>query len=76
MALLKPQDRVEIPFDWNISTRIVVKDNHRPCIPNPVDPTPLLPKVVNYPVNSHKLLALLYKPNSVHWQTATNIKKY
>ena len=30
---LDPQERVEIPFDYNIDNRIVVKDNHRPCIP-------------------------------------------
>lgn len=39
-----PQERVEIPFDYNISNRIIVKDNHRPCIPSPIDPTLALPK--------------------------------
>ncbi len=30
-----PQDNVNIPFDYNIDTRTLTKDNHRPCIPNP-----------------------------------------
>lgn len=32
-----PQDRVEVPFDWNINSKQVAKDNHRPCIPTPLD---------------------------------------
>lgn len=34
-----PQDKSLVPFDFNISNRIIVKDNHRPCIPKPVDQT-------------------------------------
>lgn len=30
-----PQDNVNIPFDYNINSRTLIKDNHRPCIPNP-----------------------------------------
>lgn len=39
-----PQDQIEIPFTHNISNRILVKDNHRPIIPNPISSIPLLPK--------------------------------
>lgn len=38
-----PQDKSLVPFDFNISNRIVVKDNHRPCIPNPISVVPALP---------------------------------
>lgn len=38
-----PQDKALIPFDFNISNRIVVKDNHRPCVQKPVSQTPILP---------------------------------
>ena len=72
-----PQDRVEIPFDWNISNRIVVKDNHRPCIPNPVDPSPALPKGGELPCEPTQLTCAAFtQPNSVHWQSSQNIKKY
>lgn len=32
-----PQDRAIIPFEWNVAYRNVVKDNHQPCLPQPVD---------------------------------------
>ena len=38
-----PQEKALIPFDYNVANRIVVKDNHRPCIPKPVDPKLVLP---------------------------------
>ena len=28
-----PQDNVNIPFDYFINTRTLIKDNHRPCVP-------------------------------------------
>lgn len=34
-----PQERAIMPFEWNVSYRIVAKDNHVPCIPNPQDAT-------------------------------------
>ena len=42
---INPQDRGnwEHPGEVDINYRLVVKDNHRPCIPKPIDPTPLLP---------------------------------
>jgi hypothetical protein len=32
-----------MPFDWNINNRLVVKDNHRPCVPTPQDQRDSLP---------------------------------
>jgi len=32
-----PQDNVTIPFEYNINTRTLVKDNHRPCILTPLN---------------------------------------
>jgi hypothetical protein len=42
-----PQDNVTMPFDYNISNRIVVKDNHRPVIPKPINQAPILPPLNN-----------------------------
>jgi hypothetical protein len=39
-----PQERVELPFDVQVDTRTIFKDNHRPCLPTPLDPRPSLPK--------------------------------
>ena len=38
-----PQDKAEIPFNWFISNRTIVKDNHRPLIPNPIPQDNALP---------------------------------
>jgi hypothetical protein len=45
-----PQERVEIPFDNNVSNRLVFKDNHRPLIPNLIDQSGFLPSFNAEPV--------------------------
>ena len=39
-----PQDKALIPFDYNISYRLIAKDNHRPCLPTPISQVPTLPR--------------------------------
>lgn len=69
---LDPQDenRWLHPSEVGINYRNVVKDNHVPCVPRPIDPTPLLPKggqiptcprvnvcgVFNEPLHAHSRL--------------------
>jgi len=74
---LNPQNKVEIPFDWNVSNRIVVKDNHRPCVPTPISPYEILPKGGDLPCNSTGAAcqAPTYPP-SVHWRKCGTIKEY
>jgi hypothetical protein len=38
-----PQDRVLIPFDYMVNNRLLAKDNHRPCVQDPVDQSFALP---------------------------------
>jgi len=38
-----PQETVMMPFDWYIPGRLVHKDAHRPCIPTPLSPEPIIP---------------------------------
>jgi hypothetical protein len=38
-----PQENILVPFDYNINYRMIVKDNHRPCIATPLNPLPVLP---------------------------------
>ena len=45
-----PQERVLLPFDTNIANRLVVKDNHRPVIPKPLDQDSILPSPSNEPI--------------------------
>lgn len=39
-----PQTNIEIPFDWNISSKMIAKDSHRPCVPIPQNQSPALPR--------------------------------
>lgn len=32
---LNPQNQIAFPGDYQVPTRLVVKDNHRPCVPTP-----------------------------------------
>ena len=34
-----PQDNAVVPFDYLVSNRILIKDNHVPCLPDPQDQT-------------------------------------
>jgi len=45
-----PQERVLIPFDVNVSNRLVIKDNHRPVIPTLIDQTSILPTPNDEPI--------------------------
>lgn len=42
-----PQEKALMSFDYNINNRLIVKDNHRPCIPKPVDQSVSLPPSAN-----------------------------
>ncbi len=61
-----PQANVEIPFNWNISNRILAKDNHRPCVPVPLDQSQSLPSGGSLPCEStQSTCAAVTLPKSV-----------
>jgi hypothetical protein len=43
-----PQENALVPFEYNINYRLVAKDNHRPCVPKPIDDDKVLPPKENY----------------------------
>ena len=73
---LDPQERVLMPFDYNINNRLVVKDNHRPCIPKPIDVTPSLPKGDGDLLCdiTQKVCSVPTGPPSVQWQDASRAR--
>ena len=73
---LDPQERVLMPFDYNISNRIVVKDNHRPCVPKPIDVSISLPTGTNMPCSSNIVptCGVPTGPTSVQWPKADNTR--
>ena len=66
-----------MPFDYNINNRLVVKDNHRPCIPKPIDVRLSLPPDASDPVCNPtiEVCSVPTGPPSVHWQDALNAKQ-
>jgi hypothetical protein len=72
-----PQEHVLIPFDHNINNRLVVKDNHRPCLPVPGDQMNGLPKGTPLPCNDTdfcKAMEVNTKPVSVRWKKPIHCK--
>ena len=72
-----PQDKCLIPFDHNINNRLIVKDNHRPCIPTPIDQTLVLPK--GGPIscnNTTGTCGVPTRPSSVNWRSKEEISQY
>ena len=72
-----PQERVLIPFDVNVSNRLVVKDNHRPVIPTLIDQTSILPTPNNEPirVNIAMAPAIPIDPVQQSLTTANNVRE-
>ena len=71
---LNPQEKALVPFDYNISNRIVVKDNHRACIPKPIDqrlPLPAKPE----PLPCQKITGVCgnnISGSSAYWRNTAN----
>lgn len=74
---IDPQERVEIPFDWNISARTLSKDNHRPCVPTPIDQAPTMPRGGRLPCQSTMpVCANNLEPAPIQWRKCETIKQY
>lgn len=73
---LDPQDRVLMPFDHNINNRLVAKDNHRPCIPKPIDVSLSLPPQSAGPKSNNTVptCGVPTGPPSIQWQNSLNAK--
>jgi hypothetical protein len=72
-----PQERVFVPFDFNISDKTLAKDNHRPCVPNPLDQTLVLPKATSEPLCTSMITstcAAPVGPPTVHWMSEERVK--
>jgi hypothetical protein len=69
-----------LPFDWHIDSKNLAKDNHRPCLPTPIDISPSLPRGGNInrmPIPSMRhVTSNPVEPISVGWQTSRNIRNY
>jgi hypothetical protein len=73
-----PQDRVEAPFDFNIDSIIVAKDNHRAYVPRPIMQDNAWPTPVNRPICETIVPVCMVptEPPSVQWRDAETIRRY
>ena len=73
-----PQERALMPFDTNVSNRLVVKDNHRPVIPKLIDQNPILPKPNDTPiqVNIAMAPAVPIDPVQQSFTTADQVRQF
>ena len=65
-----PQKNIFREFPHNVNNRLLVKDNHRPCIPQPIDQTLGLPNI-NTKLFCEKLTPVCSVPTdeaSVQWK--------
>jgi len=75
---MSPQERVLHEFDFEINTKLLSKDNHRPCIPNPLDQYNVYPRPSNTPI-CETLVSIQQvptQPPSVSWQRESIISQY
>jgi len=73
-----PQDRVEIPYDFNINSVMIAKDTHRVPIDRPFNQKAAWPKPHNEPM-CHTITSVPYNPTlpaSTHWQAREVVRNY
>ena len=76
-----PQANLEESYDLRINTRILSKNNHRPCIPKPIDQFLVHPDYnedeVCEPLEQYKNVCTVpTSPPSVQWQSLNTINNY
>jgi hypothetical protein len=76
-----PQGRAEVPFRFNVNNRLIVKDNHRPCIPTPINQSPALPPrnqtsdMVRYNPSACGSGVEESVPHAQYWGTCNSLQK-
>ncbi len=73
-----PQERVLHEFDYEINTKLLSKDNHRPCLPKPIDQYNVYPRPSNTPICETIVPVQMVptNPPSVNWQREDIISQY
>lgn len=73
-----PQDRVEVPFDYQIDSVLMSKDNHRACVPRPIQQNNAWPTPEDRPYCQTIVptCPVPVGPPSTQWQTSENISQY
>lgn len=73
-----PQDQVITPYYLGVDTKQLAKDNHRPCLLNPININNSLPQPSNEPIITklQPVDGVPTGPVSVSWQNLDRLKEY
>lgn len=74
-----PQEDIQVPFETLINNRLIVKDNHRPCLPHLMDQSLALPPTCELDENKNDWNACgdVYDIHPmIHWRSAEEVSKY
>jgi len=73
-----PQERVLHEFDYQINTKILSKDNHRPCLPTPIGQYIVYPRPNDTPICETiiPVAKVSTYPPSISWQRENLIAMY
>ena len=75
-----PQDQVIIPYEYEIDSRNLTKDSHRPCIPKPLDQFLAYPDYTEEEpceqLPTFEFCAVPTDPPSIQWQSLSTIDNY
>lgn len=73
-----PQNRVEMPCDFNINSVMIALDSHRPCLARPFNQKAVWPKPHNSPL-CESITRVPYNPtlpSSTSWQASEVVRNY
>lgn len=76
---LDPQSFAVEPYNRDVQTRVIVKDNHRPCVPKPLDQTLALPKASDECYTDGTIEKFYNEKETtpfVHWRCCGEIAQY
>lgn len=78
----EPQAKALMPFDFMVNNRTIVKDNHRPCLPKPINQASIMPPG-NASNDVVKMADMCSDPQhgiqgipSTHWKTQSSMGDY
>ncbi len=75
---MDPQERVIEEFDFQINSKLLSKDNHRPCLPRPIDQYNVYPTPSNTPICESIVPVQIVptNPPSTSWARESIISQY
>jgi len=74
-----PQEKALMDFETNIQNKLVVRDNHRPCVPNPMAQDGVHPRNADDECYTDKDVSYVFESNEaprpplMHWRKCCEV---